>query len=282
MAELLKNKLSRRIMILAAILLLIFGITVYKDNKTLVESGAGAALNPVQKVIYSTNKRMESFIDFFLRYEDVKLENEKLLIENIELQARLRNYDSLKEENVRLKDMFAIKERQSQYDYLGTNVIGTSGGGIISAYIIDKGEDDGLQTGMAMMTEEGIVGQVTETAKTWSVVETLSSENISIHVTTSEDRSNSGILEGHIGSGQRQMAKISYLPMDSTIKEGDNVVTSGLGKFYPPDIFVGKVVKVTEDKGNLMKTAIIETAVNFNDSRILYVIVPKNMEDVEY
>jgi rod shape-determining protein MreC len=78
------------------------------------------------------------------------------------------------------------------------------------------------------------------------------------------------------------MAKISYLPMDSTIKEGDNVVTSGLGKFYPPDIFVGKVVKVTEDKGNLMKTAIIETAVNFNDSRILYVIVPKNMEDVEY
>lgn len=282
MAELLKNKLSRRIMILAAILLLIFGITVYKDNKTLVESGAGAALNPVQKVIYSTNKRMESFIDFFLRYEDVKLENEKLLIENIELQARLRNYDSLKEENVRLKDMFAIKERQSQYDYLGTNVIGTSGGGIISAYIIDKGEDDGLQTGMAMMTEEGIVGQVTETAKTWSVVETLSSENISIHVTTSEDKSNSGILEGHIGSGQRQMAKISYLPMDSTIKEGDNVVTSGLGKFYPPDIFVGKVVKVTEDKGNLMKTAIIETAVNFNDSRILYVIVPKNMEDVEY
>lgn len=282
MAELLKNKLSRRIMILTAILLVIFGITVYKDNKTLVESGAGAALNPVQKVIYSTNKRLESFIDFFLRYEDVKLENEQLLVENIELQAKLRNYESLKEENEKLKDMFSIKDRQDQYDYVGTNVIGTSGGGIISAYIIDKGEDDGLLKGMAMMTEEGIVGQITETAKTWSVVETLSSENISIHVTTVEDRENSGILEGHVGSGQKQMAKISFLPMDSTIKEGDNIVTSGLGKFYPPDIYVGKVLKVNEDKGNLMKTAIIETAVNFKDSRILYVIVPKNIEDVEY
>lgn len=282
MAKLLKNKLSRKIVILTAILLVLFGVTVYKDNKSLVESGAGAALNPVQKVIYSTNKRMESLIDFFLRYEDVKKENEELLLENIELEGKLRSFDSLQEENERLKEMFSIKNRQDQYDYLGTNVIGRTGGGIITSYIIDKGSDEGLQAGMAVMSQDGIVGQVTETAATWSVVETLSSENISIHVTTVEDKMNSGILEGHIGSGQKQMAKISYLPIDSSIKEGDDVVTSGLGRFYPPDFFIGEVVRVEEDKGNLMKTAIVETAVNFNDTRMLFVILPKNMEDVEY
>ncbi|NCC78870.1 MAG: rod shape-determining protein MreC [Clostridia bacterium] len=282
MAKLLKNKLSRKIVILTAILLVLFGVTVYKDNKSLVESGAGAALNPVQKVIYSTNKRMESLINFFLRYEDVKKENEELLLENIELEGKLRSFDSLQEENEKLKEMFSIKNRQDQYDYLGTNVIGRTGGGIITSYIIDKGSDDGLQAGMAVMSQDGIVGQVTETAATWSVVETLSSENISIHVTTVEDKMNSGILEGHIGSGQKQMAKISYLPIDSSIKEGDDVVTSGLGRFYPPDFFIGEVVRVEEDKGNLMKTAIVETAVNFNDTRMLFVILPKNMEDVEY
>lgn len=282
MAKLLKNKLSRKIVILTAILLVLFGVTVYRDNKSLVESGAGAALNPVQKVIYSTNKRLESLIDFFLRYEDVKKENEELLLENIELEAKLRSFDSLQEENEKLKEMFSIKNRQDQYEYLGTNVIGRTGGGIITSYIIDKGSDEGLQAGMAVMSQEGIVGQVTETAATWSVVETLSSENISIHVTTVEDKMNSGILEGHIGSGQKQMAKISYLPIDSSIKEGDDVVTSGLGRFYPPDFFIGEVVRVEEDKGNLMKTAIVETAVNFNDTRMLFVILPKNMEDVEY
>lgn len=282
MAKLLKNKLSRKIVILTAILLVLFGITVYKDNKSLVESGAGAALNPVQKVIYSTNKRMESLIDFFLRYEDVKNENEKLLLENIELEAKLRSYDSLQQENEALREMFSIKNRQDQYEYLGTNVIGRTGGGIITSYIIDKGSDEGLKAGMAVMSQEGIVGQVTETAATWSVVETLSSENISIHVTTAEDKMNSGILEGHIGSGQKQMAKISYLPIDSTIKEGDAVVTSGLGRFYPPDFLIGEVLRVEEDKGNLMKTAIVETAVNFNDTRMLFVILPKNSEDVEY
>lgn len=282
MAGLLKNKLSRKIVILTAVLLVIFGITVYKDNKSLVESGAGAALNPVQKVIYSTNKRLESLIDFFLRYEDVKIENEELLLENIELERKLRSFDSLQEENQRLKEMFAIKDRENQYDYLGANVIGRTGGGIINSYIIDKGSREGLLPGMTIMSQEGIVGQVTETAASWSVVETLSSENISIHVTTAEDKATSGILEGHIGSGQKQMAKISYLPIDSTIKPGDSVVTSGLGRFYPPDFYIGEVVRVDDDKGNLMKTAIVETAVDFNDIRMLFVILPKNMEDVEY
>ncbi len=282
MAKLLKNKLSRKIVILTAILLVIFGITVYKDNKSLMESGAGAALNPVQKVIYSTNKRMENLIDFFIRYEDVKKENEELLLENIELEAKLRGFDSLEEENKKLKEMFSIKNRQDQYEYLGANVIGRTGGGIITSYIIDKGENEGLQAGMAIMSQEGIVGQVTETAKTWSVVETLSSENISIHVTTVQDKSNSGILEGHVGSGQKQMAKISFLPIDSSIKVGDSVVTSGLGKFYPPDFYIGEVVRVDEDKGQLMKTAIVETAVAFEDTRMLFIILPKNVEDVEY
>lgn len=282
MADLLKDKLYRKIIILAAVLIVIFGITVYRDNKSLVESGAGAALNPVQKVIYSTNKRMESLIDFFLRYEDVKQENEELLIQNIELEAKLRNYTTMSDENEKLKEMFDFKNRLEQYDYLGTNVIGKSGNGIITSYIIDKGEEDGLLKGMAVMTQEGIVGQITETARTWSVVETLSSENISIHVTFVEDKGTSGILEGHVGSGRKQMAKISYLPIDSDIKEGDHVITSGLGRFYPSDFFVGTVVKVNEDKGNLMKTAIVETAVNFDDARMLFVIKPKNNEDVEY
>jgi rod shape-determining protein MreC len=282
MAGLLKNRLSRKIVFLTVVLVVIFGITVYKDNKSLVESGAGAALNPVQKVIYSTNRRMESFIDFFLRYEEVKNENEQLLLDNIELEANLRSFASLEEENQKLKDMFSIKNRQDQYDYLGANVIGRTGGGIITSYIIDKGEDEGLLAGMAIMSPEGIVGQITETAKTWSIVETLSSENISIHVTTVEDKKNSGILGGHVGSGQKQMAKISYLPIDSTIKAGDSLVTSGLGKFYPPDFYIGEVVRVDEDRGNLMKTAIVETAVDFNDTRLLFIILPKNIEDVEY
>lgn len=282
MSNLFRNKLLRRITILAAILLVIFGITVYRDNKSLIESGAGATLNPVQKVIYSTNKRVESFIDFFLRYDEVKVMNKELLEENQAIMQKIREYDTLKNENLKLKEMFEITERSEQYTYLGANVIGNVGGGILTSYLIDKGENHGLLPGMAIMTEQGIVGQITKTAKTWSTVETLSSENISIHVMTAQEHKDSGILKGYTGQGQKQMAMISYLPVDSTIKEGDQVITSGLGGFYPPDIYVGTVTKVNEDKGNLMKTAIVEPAVDFKSIEILFVIVPKNGEEGTY
>ncbi len=282
MSKLFRNKLLRRITILATILIVIFAFTVYQDHKTLVESGAGATLNPIQKVIYSANKRVEGFIDFYLRYDEVKLTNKELLVENQELNQKLRDYDAIKDENLKLKELYEITERSDKYTYEGANIIGSSGGGIISSYLIDKGEDDGLLTGMAIMTEKGIVGQITKTAKNWSTIETLSSENVTIHVMTTEDHQNSGILKGHIGQGQRQMAKISYLPVDSTIKEGDQVITSGLGGFYPPNIFVGVVTKVNEDKGNLMKTAIVEPAVDFSGAELLFVIIPKNPEEGSY
>lgn len=282
MSKLFRNKLLRRITILVAILVVIFGITVYRDNKSLMESGAGATLNPIQKVIYSTNKRVESFIDFFLRYDEVKMTNVNLLEENLELNRKLRDYDALKNENIKLKEMFEITERSENYTYEGANVIGNAGGGILTSYLIDKGEDSGLKTGMAIMTEQGIVGQITKTAKSWSTIETLSSENISIHVMTAEDHKNSGILKGYIGQGQKQMAMITYLSVDSTIKEGDQVITSGLGGFYPPDIYVGTVTRVNEDKGNLMKTAIVELAVDFIGIEILYAIIPNDTEEGSY
>jgi len=282
MRNLFGNKLTRKVMILSAILIVLFGFTVYKDNKTLIESGAGAALNPVQKVIYSANKRVENFIDFYLRYETVKVENETLLKENIELNEKLRNYDVLAEENKNLTEMFSFKNRRNEYNYVGANIIGNSGGGIITSYTIDIGSKDGVKRGMAVMTPEGIVGQVTDVASTYALVETLSSENVSIHVTTVENVENTGILVGYQGADKKQMAKINYLPIDSSIKEGDSIVTSGLGKFYPPNIFVGTVTKIIEDKGNLMKTAIIETAVNFKGIQSLYIIVPKDSESVEY
>lgn len=282
MSKLFQNKGLRKIIIFVAILLVIFGVTVQKDHKSLVESGAGATLNPVQKVIYSTNKRVESFIDFFLRYDEVKLNNKELLKENEELNQKLRDYDALKDENLKLKEAYEITERSEKYTYVGANIIGNAGGGIITSYLIDKGENEGLLPGMAIMTEKGIVGQITKTAKTWSTVETLSSENVTIHVMTAENHQNSGILKGHVGQGQKQMGKISYLPVDSTIQEGDQVITSGLGGFYPPDIYVGTVTKVNEDKGNLMKTAIVEPAVDFKGTEILFVIKPKDLEEGSY
>lgn len=265
-----------------AILIVLFIITVYKDNKSLVESGAGAAFTPVQKVAYSVNKRVENFIDFYLRYDEVKNENEVLLEKNVELEAKIRDYEKIKDENITLNEMFEFKERRNEYDYIGANIINQIGNGIITSYTIDKGMESNIKPGMVIMIPEGIVGQVVKTAKNWSIVETISSENISIHVKSVENNSNAGIFKGYNNRNDDNKGVISFLPMESDLKKDDTIVTSGLGRFYPPDIYIGKVISVSEDKGNLMKRAIVQTTQTINKVTKVFIVVPKDLEDIKY
>ena len=53
------------------------------------------------------------------------------------------------------------------------------------------------------------------------------------------------------------------LPIDSEVKEGDVILTSGLGKIYPKEIRIGEVVSVEEDNVKVMKSAVVKPYVRF-------------------
>ena len=67
--------------------------------------------------------------------------------------------------------------------------------------------------------------------------------------------------------------------MNSTIKEGETVVTSGLGGYYPKGIRIGEVISVQSDDVKVMKTAILKTYVDFNNLQELFVVVPPSERD---
>ena len=71
------------------------------------------------------------------------------------------------------------------------------------------------------------------------------------------------------------------LPIDSEIKEGDVIMTSGVGMLYPKEIRIGEVTKVEEDKVKVMKSAIVKPYVDFNKLEELFVIVPKDIRDTK-
>lgn len=277
-----KNKLAATVIVLSVAFLGIIIYTMNNEKKDAISSGLGSAINPFQKVVYSISDKVKGTLDFFLNFSTVKGENKELTKENVELKNKLLEYDKLKEENDRLREVLNFKNSKDNYDYIGTEIIGYSGESFSEGYIIDKGENDGLKKDMVVISDKGLVGQVTSTGSNWAIVQSLLNENIAVSVMVNSTRETTGILKGYVTRTNNGLTKVTNLPLDSEVKEGDVILTSGLGQIYPKEIRVGEVISVESDEIKVMKTAIVKPYVDFNKLEELFVVVPKETREVKY
>ncbi len=278
-----KNKLAVTILVLSVGFLALIGYSVKRDNKEIFNSSAGALLNPIQKVVYGINSKAQNFLDFAFNYKDVKAENKKLRDENEKLKSEVMEYDNLKSENERFREVLDFtKTQKSEYKYTGTNIIAMGGSGLLNTYAVDKGEKDGLKKGMVAVSNQGLVGQVSRVESNWAMVHSIINENIAVSVTVQSTKESVGILKGYRDSNNKLLAKVYNLPLDSEVKPGDVVSTSGLGQIYPKGIKVGTVISVEEDKGKLMKVAVVQPFVDFNKLEEIFLVIPQDIRNIQY
>lgn len=276
-----RNKLAVTIVVLSVAFFGIIIFTLSKQNSAIA-SGVGTVVSPLQKIIYKVNDKAKSTVDFFLNFSKVKEENEALKAENIELKNKLIEYNRMKEENTSLREVLKYAESKSNYDYVGVDIIGYSGGNISDGYVIDKGTKDGVAKDMVVITAEGLVGKVTRAESNYSIVQSVINENIAVSVMVESTRETTGILRG-IGDGKnKNLIQISNLPVNSEIKVGDVILTSGLGMVYPKEIRVGEVLSVETDNVRVMKNAIVKPYVDFNKLEELFIVIPNDKIDMKY
>ena len=281
--KLLKNKLAVTIIVLSVTFLGLIAYTVKKENRSIIESGAGSALNPVQRLLYGATDQIKETLDFFLNFSEVKSQNKELVDENEDLKNKLAEYSDLKEENERFREMLNFAEERDNYNYIGCDIISYSGGSFNDGYVVNKGTNDNVAKGMVVTTNKGLVGQVTSVGTNWSIVQTLTNENIAVSVMVESTRDATGYIAGYKEDSQnRNLAKVYDLPMDSEVKEGDVILTSGVGMVYPKEIRIGEVIKVEEDKVKVMKSAIVKPYVDFNKLEDLFIVSPKDTREVKY
>lgn len=280
--KLLKNKLAATIIVLSVTFLGLIIFTVNNQEKGAVSSGAAVVMNPMQKILYNLNNGLKNAVDYFLNFSEVKEENNTLTSENIKLKNQLLEYEKLKEENDRLREVLNFKNSKNTYDYLGAEIIGYSGESFLKGYIIDKGENDGLKKNMVVISNLGLVGQITSVGSNWAIVQSLINENIAVSVMVNSTRETTGILKGYTTNSNENLTKITNLSIDSEIKEGDVILTSGLGQIYPKEIRIGEVISVETDEIKVMKTAIVKPYVDFTKLEELFVVIPKETREVKY
>ena len=274
-----KNKLAVTIVVLSVAFLGIIVLSI-KGNSNIISSGVGGVISPLQKIVYTVNEKVKGSFDFFINFSNVKKENEELTAKNAELENKLIEYERMKDENTRLREMFDYSQNNANYDYLGCNIIGYSGGNISNGYIIDKGTKDSVEKDMVVITPAGLVGKVTKASSSFAIVQTILNENIAVAAMVESADETTGILQGITDSKNKNLTELSNIPIESAIKEGDKILTSGLGEMYPKEIRIGEVISVEVDNVGIMKRAVVKPYVDFNKLEELFVVVPKEKVDI--
>lgn len=274
-----KNKLAVTIVVLSVAFLGIIVLSI-KGNSNIISSGVGGVISPLQKIVYTVNEKVKGSFDFFINFSNVKKENEELTAKNAELENKLIEYERMKDEKTRLRELFDYSQTNANYDYLGCNIIGYSGGNISNGYIIDKGTKDGVEKDMVVITPAGLVGKVTKASSSFAIVQTILNENIAVAAMVESTDETTGILQGITDSKNKNLTELSNIPIESAIKEGDKILTSGLGEMYPKEIRIGEVISVEVDNVGIMKRAVVKPYVDFNKLEELFVVVPKEKVDI--
>ena len=171
---------------------------------------------------------------------------------------------SLKEENKTLKDKY------TEYTTVPGYVINKSTSNYSNIIVINIGKNDGIEVGMPVIANEGLVGHVISVTDSTAKVQTIldTSSAVTSVVGTAWD---SVVVKGNLEN--TSMLKATYIPTTATILEGDKVETSGMGGIYPKGITIGTVKQVTNTKNLTNRYALVEPAVNFNKLETVLVIL---------
>jgi len=143
-------------------------------------------------------------------------------------------------------------------DAVGAKVIGNDPRGNFRVLTVDKGERDGIKANMAVMSSDGLVGRVVETAGGFSRVLLITDPNNMVDVIDQRSRARallSGTLTGTALARDFYLSRLEYLERKSDVVKGDVVVTSGLDGMYPPGIPVGTISDVAESPQGVFREA---------------------------
>ena len=194
-------------------------------------------------------------------------ENEKLKTEALLLQGRLQKLAALTEQNVRLRELLNSSALVNEKVEVA-ELIGMDPNPFTHRILINKGERDGVVLGQPVLDARGLMGQVVELMPYTSRVLLLTDSTHSIPVQVNRN----GLRAIASGTGNPERLELRHVADTADIKEGDLLVSSGLGQRFPAGYPVATVKEVIHDSGQPFAIVRAVPTAALNRSRYLLLV----------
>ncbi len=232
-----------------------------------VRSQLGLVLSPFYGIADFPVRAWEGVRDQFTSRSELLAENERLKAEQLLMQRRLQKLATLTEQNVRLRELLNSSALVDDKVLVG-ELIGVDPNPFTQRILIDKGEKDGVFQGQPVLDASGLMGQVVEVMPYTARVLLLTDTTHSIPVQVNRN----GLRAIAVGTGNPERLELRYVADTADIKEGDLLVSSGLGQRFPAGYPVAVVKEVLHDTGGPFATIRAVPTAKMNRSRYVLLV----------
>lgn len=197
--------------------------------------------------------------------------NRELALENRKLLNELASFQEVARENERLRQLVDFNAPHEGKKVVA-QVIAQDVSPEFRMIRINKGSKQGVESGMAVIALEGVVGRVIRVGTSFSDVLSLQDSSSAIDGLIQRNRVR-GVVEGQGG----QQLSMKYLRRTDDVQEGDVIVSSGIGGLFPKGLTIGKVTSVKKKNFGISQLVEVVPSVDFNRLEEVTVIDPPKM-----
>jgi rod shape-determining protein MreC len=242
-----------------------------------IRAGLTVLLAPIQVIAAIPVRVGGAIIDFVRGDESLRAEAERLRNEQPILLARLQRFEAIEAENAHLRQLLGTSALVAERAVVA-ELLEVASEPFRRTIVIARGAKDGLYVGQPVIDAYGIRGQVSEVGILQSTAILITDPGHAIPVQVNRN----GLRAIAFGTGDADSVAIRYLTASADIKEGDLLVSSGLGGGFPFGYPVAKVTKIVNDPNeSFLDIAATPVAQISHNKEVLLIWPAKSVMPVE-
>lgn len=260
------------VFVAALALVLTWGVRTQRK----VQAGALQLVAPLNGATSSLARKARAVTEGLRTLPELEEDNKRLKVENEQLRITNAMLNGLAAENDGLRRALSYKENSAtKFQLLPARIIARSAATWWTNVQIDRGEQDGLDSDMPVVTDEGLVGKTTTVGPSTAAVLLVADENCKVAAVI-EGTHEPGILSGErTSSGTQPDLSLNFLKKTAVpnLRPGMKVKSSGLGGVFPADLMLGTITAL--ETRALDARARVAPAVDLAKLENVFVIVGK-------
>ena len=267
---------SKTLMLIAAVLVIVivmsFVTILFSGSASPVANITGVLLTPFRSASAAVSGFFGDIYSYIYEFDALKQENSELKAQIAKMEEDIRNSTEALEESARLRALHNLAERRRDFEYVMANIVSWNSSNWTSSFTLSKGSLQGIKAFDCVINEEGfLVGQVTEVGTNWAVVTTLIDSSAEMGAVIGRTGV-TAVCEGDFELMGDGFLKLTYLPQDAIVLNGDVVLTSGIGGVFPSDLVIGSAQELRPGAGGVGGYAVIKPAVSLSSLTQVFVV----------